>query len=174
MLLESVNVVTKHVEELLEKINSCTIKTYSLLHIEDHFTGNKVDKMTTEFEGYLLWCQVERFLFSMYCSSEFVVHRMVICLPRSWFDWYVEEECTSCTANYIGASLLTLLKQEQEEWANCCAGFNKVWSEIYSKNYHKSLDHHSFYFNWMIHLAEEMCLTPHNWWKITSCFIYHF
>ncbi|GFY97362.1 autoinhibited Ca(2+)-ATPase 9 [Actinidia rufa] len=39
MLLESVNVVTKHVEELLEKINSCTIKTYSLLHIEDHFTA---------------------------------------------------------------------------------------------------------------------------------------
>ena len=42
--------------------------------------------------------------------------------------------------------ILTRLKQKQEEWARCRAEFNKVWAEIYAKNYHKSLDHRSFYF----------------------------
>jgi len=28
----------------------------------------------------------------------------------------------------------------------CQSGFNKIWAEIYAKNYHKSLDHRSFYF----------------------------
>ncbi|KAL9246447.1 hypothetical protein vseg_019981 [Gypsophila vaccaria] len=42
--------------------------------------------------------------------------------------------------------ILTRLKQKQEEWARCRADFNKVWAEIYAKNYHKSLDHRSFYF----------------------------
>ncbi|KZV47993.1 hypothetical protein F511_32684 [Dorcoceras hygrometricum] len=42
--------------------------------------------------------------------------------------------------------ILTRLKQKQEEWARCRSEFNKVWAEIYSKNYHKSLDHRSFYF----------------------------
>lgn len=39
MLLESVNVTTKRVEELLDKINDNTIKTDSPIRIEDHFTG---------------------------------------------------------------------------------------------------------------------------------------
>lgn len=42
--------------------------------------------------------------------------------------------------------ILTRLKQKQEEWAKCRSDFNKVWAEIYAKNYHKSLDHRSFYF----------------------------
>ncbi|CAA0833681.1 Paired amphipathic helix protein Sin3-like 3 [Striga hermonthica] len=42
--------------------------------------------------------------------------------------------------------ILTRLKQKQEEWARCRADFNKVWADIYAKNYHKSLDHRSFYF----------------------------
>lgn len=42
MLLESVNVTTKRVEELLEKINNNTIKTESSIRIEEHFTGNSV------------------------------------------------------------------------------------------------------------------------------------
>ena len=49
----------------------------------------------------------------------------------------------------IGVTLpviLTRLKQKQEEWSRCQSDFNKVWAEVYSKNYHKSLDHHSFYF----------------------------
>ncbi|KAF8390325.1 hypothetical protein HHK36_024850 [Tetracentron sinense] len=42
--------------------------------------------------------------------------------------------------------ILTRLKQKQEEWTKCRSDFNKVWAEIYAKNYHKSLDHRSFYF----------------------------
>lgn len=42
--------------------------------------------------------------------------------------------------------ILTRLKQKQEEWARCRSDFNKVWAEIYFKNYQKSLDHRSFYF----------------------------
>ncbi|XP_065030108.1 paired amphipathic helix protein Sin3-like 4 isoform X4 [Musa acuminata AAA Group] len=42
--------------------------------------------------------------------------------------------------------ILTRLKQKQEEWFRCRSDFNKVWAEIYAKNYHKSLDHRSFYF----------------------------
>ncbi|AQK79692.1 Paired amphipathic helix protein Sin3-like 3 [Zea mays] len=42
--------------------------------------------------------------------------------------------------------ILTRLKQKQEEWSRCQSDFNKVWAEVYSKNYHKSLDHRSFYF----------------------------
>ncbi|MQL70783.1 hypothetical protein Taro_003146 [Colocasia esculenta] len=42
--------------------------------------------------------------------------------------------------------ILSRLKQKQEEWSKCRADFNKVWAEIYAKNYHKSLDHRSFYF----------------------------
>ncbi|XP_052172733.1 paired amphipathic helix protein Sin3-like 3 isoform X2 [Diospyros lotus] len=42
--------------------------------------------------------------------------------------------------------ILLRLKQKQEEWTRCRADFNKVWAEIYAKNYHKSLDHRSFYF----------------------------
>lgn len=39
MLLESVNVTTKRVEELLEKINNNTIKTESPIRVEEYFTG---------------------------------------------------------------------------------------------------------------------------------------
>ncbi|XP_042006838.1 paired amphipathic helix protein Sin3-like 3 isoform X1 [Salvia splendens] len=42
--------------------------------------------------------------------------------------------------------ILTRLKQKQEEWERCRSDFNKIWAEIYAKNYHKSLDHRSFYF----------------------------
>ncbi|PKA63860.1 Paired amphipathic helix protein Sin3-like 4 [Apostasia shenzhenica] len=42
--------------------------------------------------------------------------------------------------------ILTRLKQKQDEWSRCRSDFNKVWAEIYAKNYHKSLDHRSFYF----------------------------
>lgn len=42
--------------------------------------------------------------------------------------------------------ILSRLKQKQEEWARCRSDFNKVWADIYAKNYHRSLDHRSFYF----------------------------
>ena len=42
MLLESVNVTTKRVEELLDKINNNSIKTESTIRIEEHFTGDEI------------------------------------------------------------------------------------------------------------------------------------
>lgn len=39
MLLESVNVATKRVEELLEKINSNIIKGDGPIRIDEHLTG---------------------------------------------------------------------------------------------------------------------------------------
>lgn len=42
MLLESVNVSIKRVEELLEKINANTIKGDSQIRIEDHLTGSVI------------------------------------------------------------------------------------------------------------------------------------
>eukprot|EP00245_Coleochaete_scutata_P002928 TRINITY_DN14179_c0_g1_i2.p1 TRINITY_DN14179_c0_g1~~TRINITY_DN14179_c0_g1_i2.p1 ORF type:complete len:1452 (-),score=385.29 TRINITY_DN14179_c0_g1_i2:688-5043(-) len=42
--------------------------------------------------------------------------------------------------------ILDRLKQKQEEWQKCRTDMNKVWAEVYAKNYHKSLDHRSFYF----------------------------
>lgn len=40
MLLESVNVTTKRVEELLDKINNNVIKADCPISIEDHLTGH--------------------------------------------------------------------------------------------------------------------------------------
>lgn len=40
----------------------------------------------------------------------------------------------------------TRLKQKQEEWTKCRVDMNKVWAEVYAKNYYKALDHRSFYF----------------------------
>ncbi|KAL3694267.1 hypothetical protein R1sor_007918 [Riccia sorocarpa] len=42
--------------------------------------------------------------------------------------------------------ILNRLKQKHEDWLRCRTDMNKVWAEVYAKNYHKSLDHRSFYF----------------------------
>eukprot|EP00250_Pteridium_aquilinum_P006099 c16080_g2_i1 orf=598-3312(+) len=42
--------------------------------------------------------------------------------------------------------ILSRLKQKRDEWTKCKEDMNKVWAEVYAKNYHKSLDHRSFYF----------------------------
>lgn len=42
MLLESVNVTTKRVEELLEKVNDNVIKGDGPFRIEEHLTGYKL------------------------------------------------------------------------------------------------------------------------------------
>ncbi|GMH20692.1 hypothetical protein Nepgr_022533 [Nepenthes gracilis] len=31
--------------------------------------------------------------------------------------------------------ILAHLKQKQEEWAKCCADFNKVWAEVFAKDH---------------------------------------
>ncbi|XP_008787938.2 paired amphipathic helix protein Sin3-like 4 isoform X1 [Phoenix dactylifera] len=112
MLLESVNVTTKHVEELLEKIQDNTIKPESPIRIEDHFTSLNLR-----------------------------------CIERLYGDHGLDVMDVLRKNASLGLPvILTRLKQKQEEWSRCRADFNKVWAEIYAKNYHKSLDHRSFYF----------------------------
>lgn len=112
MLLESVNVTTKRVEELLEKINNNTIKPDSPVRIEEHFTALNLR-----------------------------------CIERLYGDHGLDVmDVLRKNAPLALPVILTRLKQKQEEWARCRSDFNKVWAEIYAKNYHKSLDHRSFYF----------------------------
>ncbi|KAJ8773731.1 hypothetical protein K2173_006381 [Erythroxylum novogranatense] len=112
MLLESANVATKRVEELLEKINNNTIETDGPICIEEHLTALNLR-----------------------------------CIERLYGDHGLDViDVLRKNTSLALPVILTRLKQKQEEWARCRADFNKVWAEIYSKNYHKSLDHRSFYF----------------------------
>nr|XP_011463409.1 PREDICTED: paired amphipathic helix protein Sin3-like 4 isoform X2 [Fragaria vesca subsp. vesca] len=112
MLLESVNVTTKRVEELLEKINNNTIKTESPIQIKEYFTALNLR-----------------------------------CVERLYGDHGLDVmDVLMKNASLALPVILTRLKQKQEEWARCRSDFNKVWADIYAKNYHKSLDHRSFYF----------------------------
>ncbi|XP_057419362.1 paired amphipathic helix protein Sin3-like 4 isoform X2 [Lotus japonicus] len=112
ILLESVNVSIKRVEELLEKINANTIKGDSQIRIEDHLTALNLR-----------------------------------CIERLYGDHGLDVmDVLRKNAHLALPVILTRLKQKQDEWARCRADFNKVWAEIFAKNYHKSLDHRSFYF----------------------------
>ncbi|CAN0924109.1 Paired amphipathic helix protein Sin3-like 4 [Linum grandiflorum] len=111
MLLESVNVTTKRVEELMEKINK-TNKGDLPVRYEDHLTALNLR-----------------------------------CIERLYGDHGLDVmDVLRRNTSLALPVILTRLKQKQEEWARCRSDFNKVWAEIYSKNYHKSLDHRSFYF----------------------------
>ncbi|KAF8399358.1 hypothetical protein HHK36_015223 [Tetracentron sinense] len=112
MLLESVNVTTKRVEEMLDKVNDNTMKLDNPVCIEDHFTALNLR-----------------------------------CIERLYGDHGLDVmEVLRKNATLALPVILTRLKQKQEEWTRCRSDFNKVWAEIYAKNYHKSLDHRSFYF----------------------------
>ncbi|XP_010255489.1 PREDICTED: paired amphipathic helix protein Sin3-like 4 isoform X2 [Nelumbo nucifera] len=112
MLLESVNVTTKRVEELLDKLNDNTIIPDSPIRVEDYFTALNLR-----------------------------------CIERLYGDHGLDVmDVLRKNAPLALPVILTRLKQKQEEWTRCRADFNKVWAEIYAKNYHKSLDHRSFYF----------------------------
>ncbi|XP_022999276.1 paired amphipathic helix protein Sin3-like 3 isoform X1 [Cucurbita maxima] len=109
MLLESVNVTSKRVEDLLEKINLSD----NPVHIEDHLTAAL----------------------------------NLRCIERLYGDHGLDVmDVLRKNAPLSLPVILTRLKQKQEEWARCRSDFNKVWAEIYFKNYQKSLDHRSFYF----------------------------
>ncbi|CAN0925731.1 Paired amphipathic helix protein Sin3-like 4 [Linum grandiflorum] len=112
MLLESVNVTAKRVEELLDKINNTTTKVEDPIRVEDHLTAINLRCIERLYGDHGL------------DVMDVLRKNMSLALPV----------------------ILTRLKQKQEEWARCRADFNKVWAEIYAKNYHKSLDHRSFYF----------------------------
>eukprot|EP00281_Chroomonas_sp_CCMP1168_P015607 CAMPEP_0206215336 /NCGR_PEP_ID=MMETSP0047_2-20121206/2139_1 /ASSEMBLY_ACC=CAM_ASM_000192 /TAXON_ID=195065 /ORGANISM="Chroomonas mesostigmatica_cf, Strain CCMP1168" /LENGTH=359 /DNA_ID=CAMNT_0053637621 /DNA_START=110 /DNA_END=1185 /DNA_ORIENTATION=+ len=42
--------------------------------------------------------------------------------------------------------LLQRLRQKHAEWSKARRDMNKIWHDVYSANYYKSLDHRSFYF----------------------------
>ena len=42
--------------------------------------------------------------------------------------------------------VLPRLRQKDEEWRKARRDMNKIWRDVYKDNYHKSLDHRSFYF----------------------------
>ncbi|KAL2519477.1 Paired amphipathic helix protein Sin3-like 4 [Abeliophyllum distichum] len=112
MLLESANVTTKHIEELLDMFNDNQIHTDSPVRMEDHLTALDLR-----------------------------------CIERLYGDHGLDVmDVLRKNASMALPIILTRLKQKQEEWARCRSDFNKVWAEIYAKNYHKSLDHRSFYF----------------------------
>ncbi|GAU46092.1 hypothetical protein TSUD_135240 [Trifolium subterraneum] len=112
MLLESVNVTNKKVEEILDKVNANIIQGDIPIRIEEHLTPLNLR-----------------------------------CIERLYGDHGLDVmDVLKKNASLALPVILTRLKQKQEEWARCRADFNKVWAEIYAKNYHKSLDHRSFYF----------------------------
>ncbi|KAI3502431.1 hypothetical protein L1887_30500 [Cichorium endivia] len=111
MLLESVNVTAKRVEELLDRINDNSNKTDNVVHIEDFTAIN------------------------------------LRCIGRLYGDHGLDVmDVLRKNASLALPVILHRLKQKQEEWLRCRSDTKKVWAEIYAKNYHKSLDHRSFYF----------------------------
>ncbi|EPS65232.1 hypothetical protein M569_09545, partial [Genlisea aurea] len=111
MLLESVNATAKHVEDLVNHMNT-TDQLDGSFSIEDHLTA---------------------------------LHRR--CIERLYGEHGLDVfDVLRRNAPLALPVILTRLKQKQEEWVRCRADFNKIWAEIYAKNYHKSLDHRSFYF----------------------------
>ncbi|CAM0958907.1 unnamed protein product [Alopecurus aequalis] len=112
MLLESVNVAIKRVEELIEKMQDNSIKPDSPIRIDEHLTPLNLR-----------------------------------CIERLYGDHGLDVmDVLRKNASVALPVILARLKQKQDEWSRCRSDFNKVWAEIYAKNYHKSLDHRSFYF----------------------------
>ncbi|TKY58570.1 Paired amphipathic helix protein Sin3 4 [Spatholobus suberectus] len=69
------------------------------------------------------------------------------CIERIYGDHALDVmDVLNKNASLVLPVILTRLRQKQDEMARCCTDFNRVWAEIYAKNYHKSLDHRSFYF----------------------------
>uniref|UniRef100_A0A0D9WBP3 Histone deacetylase interacting domain-containing protein n=1 Tax=Leersia perrieri TaxID=77586 RepID=A0A0D9WBP3_9ORYZ len=112
MLLESVIVAIKRVEELIDKMQDNSIKPDSPIRIDEHLTPLNLR-----------------------------------CIERLYGDHGLDVmDVLRKNASVALPVILTRLKQKQDEWSRCRTDFNKVWAEIYAKNYHKSLDHRSFYF----------------------------
>ncbi|KAG0503340.1 hypothetical protein HPP92_003412 [Vanilla planifolia] len=84
---------------------------------------------------------------SPFCIEEHFTSLNLRCIERLYGDHGLDVmDVLRKNANLALPVILIRLKQKQEEWSRCRADFNKVWAEIYAKNYHKSLDHRSFYF----------------------------
>lgn len=146
MLLESVNSATNRVEELLAKINSNELKTDTPICIEDHLTGIHISWCEQQHHRYGALFFVFPFgLLNIVCYCLVVLN--LRCIERLYGDHGLDVMDLLKKNPYLALPvILTRLKQKQEEWARCRSDFNKVWADIYTKNYHRSLDHRSFYF----------------------------
>ncbi|KAE8722648.1 pyruvate dehydrogenase E1 component subunit alpha [Hibiscus syriacus] len=111
---------------LLESVNATTKRVEELLE--------KINSNSTKIDNPI---RIEEHLTALNLK----------CIERLYSDHGLDVMDVLRKSAHLALSvILTLLKQKQEEWARCRSDFNKVWSEIYAKNYHKSLDHRSFYF----------------------------
>ncbi|KAL6567760.1 hypothetical protein OROGR_001428 [Orobanche gracilis] len=82
-----------------------------------------------------------------FCIEEHLTALSLRCIERLYGDHGLDVmDVLRKNAPLALPVILIRLKQKQEEWARSRADFSKVWAEIYAKNYHKSLDHRSFYF----------------------------
>lgn len=141
MLLETVNVTIRWVEELLDKINNNSIKTDSVVRVEDHFTREKVI-INLVIHFFLYNADFSPIIF-LVCYSALNLR----CIERLYGDNQLDMmDLLRKNAYFALPVILTRLKQKQEEWERCRLDCNEVWAEIFAKNYHKSLDHRSLYF----------------------------
>ncbi|KAG2321569.1 hypothetical protein Bca52824_014782 [Brassica carinata] len=111
---------------LLESVNSATNRVEELLA---KITSNEL-KTDTSF-----------------CIEDHLTALNIRCIERLYGDHGLDVLDLLKKNAYLALPvILTRLKQKQEEWIRCRSDFNKVWADIYTKNYHRSLDHRSFYF----------------------------
>ncbi|KAL2633451.1 hypothetical protein R1flu_004930 [Riccia fluitans] len=110
MLLESTNVTSRRVSELIENLQDPSFS--KLAHVEDHLSAINLR-----------------------------------CIERIYGDHGLDviDVVKKSTTSALPV-VLSRLKQKHEDWLRCRTDMNKVWAEVYAKNYHKSLDHRSFYF----------------------------
>ena len=143
ILLESVNSTIKRVEELIEKMDR-SFKPDSSIDIDEHLNSK-----------HSLMCNWPCIKMSLFLLNDMHIIELLLllialnmrCIERVYGDHGLDVvDVLRTNADVALPVILTRLKQKQEEWSRCQSDFNKIWAEIYAKNYHKSLDHRSFYF----------------------------
>ena len=143
ILLESVNSTIKRVEELIEKMDK-SFKPDSSIDIDEHLNSK-----------HSLMCNWPCIKMSLFLLNDMHIIELLLllialnmrCIERVYGDHGLDVvDVLRKNADVALPVILTRLKQKQEEWSRCQSDFNKIWAEIYAKNYHKSLDHRSFYF----------------------------
>ncbi|KAJ3694344.1 hypothetical protein LUZ60_009824 [Juncus effusus] len=79
--------------------------------------------------------------------QDFFTQMNIRCIEKLYGDHGLDVmEVIKRNADVALPVVLSRLRQKLEEWLKCRNDFNKIWAEVYAKNYHKSLDHRSFIF----------------------------
>ena len=139
MLVEAAKSATKRAEKLMKKINEGSIDLDEPIEIDDYLTR----KMTTYYIVVIDFLNLA--LNFVFFASETAMN--VRCIEKLYGDHGLDAmDVLRRKPEAALPVLLSRLKQKLEEWDQCRIDFNKVWCDVYAKNYHKSLDHRSFYF----------------------------